>query len=128
MSIHRERVLFPKNAFSALHFLGVSFHVGLHTICLRERKGTKLKRILSLLLAFVMLLSLCACGNGEPQTTDPSNASQTTAEGKENPTDGTEGTTGTTQAPTDEPTDAPTDEPTTAPTTETPTTTPPTPT
>jgi hypothetical protein len=96
MSIHRERVLFPKNAFSALHFLGVSFHVGLHTICLIERKGTKLKRILSLLLAFVMLLSLCACGNGDPQTTDPSNASQTTAEGKENPTDGTEETTGTT--------------------------------
>lgn len=30
-----------------------------------------MKKVLSLLLMFVMLLSLCACGEGEPQVTDP---------------------------------------------------------
>ena len=119
----REKILRSRK-WSCAFWCVVSF--GLHMICLIERKGTKLKRTLSLLLVFVMLLSLCACSNSDHQTTDPSNSSQATTEGNEKPTDSTERTTGTTQAPTDEPTDAPTDEPTTAPTTETPTTTPPT--
>ena len=86
-----------------------------------------MKKTLAILLALVMLLSLCACSNSDSQTTEPSNSSHATTEGTQNPTDGTEGTTGTTQAPTDEPTTAPTDEPTTPPTqapTETPTTPP----
>lgn len=68
-----------------------------------------MKRILLVLLAFVMLLSLCACGNDDTQTPDSTGAIETT------------------QVPTDEPTTAPTDEPTTPPTqapTEAPTTPP----
>ena len=92
-----------------------------------------MKKALAILLAFVMLLSLCACNNSENQATDPSDSSQSTTNGTENttgnteaPTDGTEGTTGATQ-PTNEPTTPPTDEPTTPPTqapTEAPTTPP----
>jgi len=77
-----------------------------------------MRRVLAVVLALAMLLSLCACGDNDSQTTDPSNSSQATADGAEKPTDGTEGTTGATQAPTGEPTTAPTDEPTTAPTDE----------
>lgn len=80
-----------------------------------------MKRISALLLALVMLLSLCACSNN--QATDPSNSNQAATNSTaastgntENPTDGTEGTTGTTEAPTEEPTTAPTEEPTTPPT------------
>jgi len=80
-----------------------------------------MKRISALLLALVMLLSLCACSNN--QATDPSNSNQAATNSTaastgntENPTDGTEGTTGTTEATTEEPTTAPTEEPTTPPT------------
>ena len=83
-----------------------------------------MKKTLAMILALVMLLSLCACSNNDSQITDPGDSSQTTTEGTEKPTDGTEGTTGTTQAPTDDPTTAPTNDPTTAPTDEP--TTPPT--
>ena len=86
-----------------------------------------MKKTLAMLLALVMLVSLCACSNSDNQPTDPSNSSQATTEGTGKPTDSTEGTTGVTQAPTNEPTTAPTDEPTTAPTeqpTEQPTTQP----
>ena len=82
-----------------------------------------MKKTLVMLLAFAMLLSLCACSSNDSQTTDPSNPSQATTDGTE-PTDGTESTTGTTQAPADDPTTAPTNDPTTAPTDEP--TTPPT--
>lgn len=88
-----------------------------------------MKRVLSLLLVLVLLLSLCACGKNDTQNTDPStNPSQATTDNTEVPTDGT---TEGTQAPTEEPTTAPTETPTTKPTetpttkpTETPTTTP----
>lgn len=87
-----------------------------------------MKRILLVLLAFVMLLSLCACGGDDTQTKDPSTApSQITTDSTQQTTGSTEGTTEATQAPTDEPTTAPTDEPTTPPTqapTEAPTTPP----
>lgn len=90
-----------------------------------------MKKTLSMLLALVMLFSLCACSNSDTQTTDPSNSSQTTTNNAETstgntekPADGTEGTTGATQAPTDEPISAPTGEATTGPTDEP--TTPPT--
>ena len=86
-----------------------------------------MKKTLAMLLALVMLFSLCACSNSDNQPTAPSNSSQAT-------TDGAEGTTSATQSPTGEPTTAPTEEPTTAPTeqpttqpTEAPTTSPTTP-
>lgn len=81
-----------------------------------------MKKTLAILLALAILLSLCACGNDDVQTTDPGSSSQTTdstgssSESTEKPTDGTEDPTDATQAPTDEPTSAPTEEPTTAPT------------
>ncbi len=80
-----------------------------------------MRKALSLLLIFVMLLSLCACGKDDAQSTDPgANSTQATTEGTEDPTDGTaEGT----QAPTEDPTAAPTEGPTAAPT-ETPATNP----
>lgn len=87
-----------------------------------------MKKLLTILLTLVMLLSLCACSNN--QATDPSNSNQAATNSTaastgntENPTDGTEGTTGTTEAPTEEPTTAPTEEPTT-PSTQAPTTPP----
>ena len=95
-----------------------------------------MKKALAILLAFVMLLSLCACNNSENQATDPSDSSQSTTNetenttgGTETPADGTEGTEGTTEATqsTEEQTTPPTDEPTTPPTqapTEEPTTPP----
>lgn len=82
-----------------------------------------MKRALSIFLALVMLLSLCACGKDGAQNTDPvTNSSQTATDGTEEPTEGeTEGT----QAPADDPTTAPTEESTDTPTeapTEAPTT------
>ena len=78
-----------------------------------------MKKTLSMLLALVMLFSLCACSNSDTQTTDPSNSSQSTTNNTETstgstekPTDGTEGTTGTSQTPTEEPTTPPTQSPT----------------
>ena len=77
-----------------------------------------MKKALSLFLALIMLLSLCACGEDSTQNTDPStNPSQATTGSTQNPTDGTGGTTGETQAPTSAPTTAPTEAPTTPPTT-----------
>ena len=76
-----------------------------------------MKRILLVFLAFIMLLSLCACGNDDTQTTEPSTTpSQTTTNSTQQTADNTEGTTEATQASTDELTTAPTDEPTTPPT------------
>ena len=87
-----------------------------------------MRRILLVLLAFVMLLSLCACGNDDTQTTEPSTTpSQTITNSTQQTADNTEGTTEATRDSTDEPTTAPTDEPTTPPTqapTEAPTTPP----
>ena len=87
-----------------------------------------MKKIVLILLSFVMLLSLCACGGDDTQTKDPSTApSQITTDSTQQTTDSTEGTTEATQAPTNEPTTAPTEEPTTPPTqapTEAPTTPP----
>ena len=98
-----------------------------------------MKKTLSMLLALVMLFSLCACSNSDMQTTDPSSSSQSTTNNTETftgntekPTDGTEGKTGTSQTPTEEPTTSPTQSPTegsTTPPTQSPTeepTTPPT--
>lgn len=87
-----------------------------------------MKKILSILLIFAMLFSLCAC-NSSNQTTNPSDYSYPTTSGIESttsnteaPTDGTGDTNGVTQ-PTNDSTTPPTNEPTTAPTT-TPTTPP----
>ncbi len=71
-----------------------------------------MKKALSLLLAFVMLLSLCACGNSNNQNTEPSSFSQNTTGNTE---DSTQETTEATQATTEESTTASTEEPTTAP-------------
>lgn len=87
-----------------------------------------MKKVLLILLTFVMLLSLCACGNDDTQTADPSTSpSQTTTNSTQQTTGSTEATTGETQIPTNEPTTAPTDGPATPPTqasTEAPTTKP----
>ncbi len=81
-----------------------------------ERKGTAMKKALSLLLVLVMLLSLCACGKNDTQNIDPSTTpSQATTDNTEESTDGT---TETTQAITEEPTTTPTTESTNAPTEE----------
>lgn len=80
-----------------------------------------MKKVLSLLLVFAMLLSLCACGKEEPQPTDPVNETQSTTNGTEAENDSTEAaTTGTTEAATQAPTEAPTEAPTQAPVTNTP--------
>ena len=93
-----------------------------------ERKGKPMKKVISLLLVLVMLLSLCACSKNDTLKTDPStNPSQATNNTEEPTGDTTEDT----QAPTEGPTTTPTEEPTTKPTetptakpTETPTTKP----
>ena len=75
-----------------------------------------MKKTLSTLLVFVMLLSLCACGQNNTQNTSPITTSgQVTTNNTEKTADGaTEGT----RAPTEEPTTAPIIKPTTNPATE----------
>ena len=77
-----------------------------------------MKKLLSVLLVFVLLFGVCACSSSDTQHTDPSSSSQSTTSGTEAPTGSTVGATGTTQVPTKESTTAPTKESTTAPTKE----------
>ena len=91
-----------------------------------------MKKVFSLVLALILLLSLCACGQDDTQTTNPSSSSQVTTGNTEastgnteNSTDNTEASSEATQTPTDDSTTPPTtEEPTTPPTTEGPTTPP----
>ena len=69
-----------------------------------------MKKTLVMILVFVMLVSLSACGNNASQATTPGNAGQAAAEGAGKTTEGTEGTTGVTTASTEEPTAASTEE------------------
>ncbi len=77
-----------------------------------------MKKILVCLLAWIMLLSLCACGRAEPETIPPLVQDETvpvvTEPAVEEPT--APPTEAPTEAPTEEPTEAPTEEPTEAPT------------
>ena len=92
-----------------------------------------MKKNFALFLALSMLFTLVACGSSNNQATIPSaESSQPTTDKAEKITDGTEGTTGVTQTPTDGTTTPSTQAPTTTPpstrpsTTEPPTTKPPT--
>lgn len=79
-----------------------------------------MKKTLAILLTLAMLLSLCACGSDDTQSTDPTSSiqagSNTQPESTESTTNGNEDATEGTPAPSDEPTSEPTEEPTTAPT------------
>lgn len=89
-----------------------------------------MKRILALLLALIMLLTLAACGKDEESTPTGESAGATTntTESTNDPTDGTQDSTqGTTESTTGGDTTETTEPPTTTPPTTTPpTTTPPT--
>ena len=65
--------------------------------------------MLFMLLALVLLLSLCACGNKNNQTTDPSNMTQSTTESTEASTTATQSPTEATQTPTEATTADPTE-------------------
>lgn len=82
-----------------------------------------MKKLLAMILALVMLLSLCACGSDDSQATNPSSSSQVTTgsteastNSSENSTNSTESSTEATQPSTNAPTSAPADDPTTPPT------------
>ncbi len=80
-----------------------------------------MKKLLALFFAFVLLVSLCACGKDGTQTTNPSSSSQVTTGNTEASTGNTENSTDNTEGSTDA-TPPTTEEPTTPPTTEAPTT------
>ena len=78
-----------------------------------------MKKVFALVLVFVLLVSLCACGQDDTQATDPSSSSQITTGSTESSTSNTESSTETTQTPTQESTTSPaTEAPTTPPTTQ----------
>lgn len=95
-------------------FFGASLR--LRTFDFIERKGYTMKKVLAMLLALVMLFSLCACDNNN-KTTEASHSSQATTEGTQKPADSTPETTGTTQPPATPPAETQTTPSTTAPAT-----------
>lgn len=75
-----------------------------------------MKKALSMILVFVMLLSLCACGKKDTGVTEPTTTPTQTA--TENTQEATISATDATQTPTQEMTEEPTEEPSVAPTEE----------
>ena len=78
-----------------------------------------MKKVISLMLIFVLCLGLCACRSSNLQTTNPADSDQAAAEGTEGTTEVTEETTEDTQTPTEETAADPTEETATDPTEET---------
>ncbi len=111
-------------------FFSVWLCLGLHTFLFLQKEGMHMKKAISLLLALVLCLSLCACGlvtdtletNGDTENSNTMASQDETAGTPEPSTSETaEVTTNPAAEATSEPTAAPTTEPPTVPKTEPPT-------